>query len=144
MSTASSRVLISCLTQDFNRRRQTQSKASLWWKTPDWKNNNNHQRTSNASHRLKAAAVSVVQQQVAPWLQQEKKNRKREEELGDWLTFPVHAVAVGLEAAAPTASGACDEHGEPPGEHPHSRPMGTGHRAERRRPAGSPVRLVRS
>lgn len=73
-------------------------------------------------------------------MQQEKKNRKREEELGDWLTFPVLVVAVGLEAAAPTASGACDELGEPPGGRPHSRPMGTVHRAERRCPVESPGR----
>lgn len=50
-----------------------------------------------ASHRLKAAAVSVVQQQGVPWSPQEKKNRKQEE-LGDWLTFPVHAVVVDPEA----------------------------------------------
>lgn len=95
-----------------------------------------------ASHRLKAAAVSVVRQQVAPWSQQEKKkNRRREEELDDWLTFPVRVVAVGHEAAALMASDACDERGEPPGGRPHSRPMGTGHRAERRCPVGSPKKI---
>ncbi len=105
-----------------------------------------NQRTSNASqgiasHRLKAAAVSVVWQQVAPLSQQEKKkNRKREEELDDWLTFPVHAVAVDPEAVALTASDACDEHGEPLGECPPFRPMETGHRAERRYLVGSPKR----
>lgn len=75
---------------------------------------------------------------MAPWSQQKKKNRKREEELDDWLTFPVHAVAVGHEAAAPTASAAYDEYGEPPDACPRSHPMGTGRRAERRHPAGSP------
>lgn len=77
-------------------------------------------------------------------MQQEKRNRKREEELGDWLTFPVHAVAVGLAAVAPTASGVCDERGEPPGGRPHFHPMGTGHRAERRHQAGSPERHLAS
>lgn len=129
-----------------------QSEASLRWKIPDWKNNNN-QRTSNASHRiaspgiasrqLKAAAVSFVRQQVALWSQQEKKkNRKREEELGDWLTFPVRAAAVCPVAAAPMVSDACDVHGELPGGRPHSRPMGTGHRAERQCPVGSPESLT--
>lgn len=111
--------------------------------------NNNNQRTSNASQqiasrRLKAAALSFVRQQVALWSQQEKKkNRKREEELGDWLTFPVRAAAVCPVAAAPMASGACGEHGELPGGCPHSRPMGTGHRAERRCPVGSPESLTK-
>lgn len=76
---------------------------------------------------------------MAPWSQEEKKkNRKREEELGDWLTFPVRVVVVGLEAGALMASGVCDEHGGPLGGRPRSRPMGRGHRAERRRPVGSP------
>lgn len=119
-----------------------QSEASLR-EAPDWKNNN--QRTSNASHgkasrQLRAAAVSVVQHQVAPWSQQKKKNRKREEELDDWLTFPVHVVVVGPEAAAPMVSDVCDECGEPPGECPRSHPMETGHRAEHQCPAGSPER----
>lgn len=60
------------------------------------------------------------------------------EELDDWLTFPVLSVAVGLGAAAPSVSCVCAECGEPPDEHPHSRPMETVHRVERRRPAGSP------
>ncbi len=146
-SVALPRILISCLT--FLRLQpKMQSEASLRWKTPDWKNNNN-QRTSNASHRIasrrpKAEAVSFVRQQVALWSQQEKKkNRKREEELGDWLTFPVRAAAVCPVAVAPMASGACDEHGEPPGGRPHSHPMGTGHRAERRCPVGSPESLTK-
>lgn len=81
---------------------------------------------------------------MAPWSQQEKKNRKREEELGDWLTFPVRAAAVDPAAAALTASDACDEHAEPLGECPPSRPMETGHRAERQCPVGSPERYLTS
>lgn len=91
-------------------------------------NNNNQTRPQGASRRLTAAAVSLVRQQVAPWSQRQKKNRKQAKELDDWLTFPVHAEAVGLGAAALTASRACDECDEPPGERPRSRPMGTGHR----------------
>lgn len=47
-------------------------------------------------------------------------------------------MVVGLEAAVQMAFGVCDEHGEPPGGHPRSRPMGKGHRAERPHRAGSP------
>lgn len=92
-----------------------------------------------ASHRLKAAAVSVVRQQGVPWSPQEKKNRKQEE-LGDWLTFPVHAVVVDPEAVVLLVSDACVECGVPPGGCPHFHPMGKGHTAERRCPVGSPER----
>lgn len=61
-----------------------------------------------------------------------------EEELGDWLTFPARVAAVGPEVAALTASGACGERIEPLGGRPHSRPMGTGRRAERQLLVGSP------
>lgn len=92
-------------------------------------------QSRRASRQL--TAVPEVRRQAAPRSQQEK-NGNREEELGDWLTFPAPAVAVGLEAAALMASGACDERGEPPGGHPHFRLTGRGRTAGRRRPAGSP------
>lgn len=113
-------------------------------KIQGWKNNHN-QITSNASHRmasqqLKAEAISIVRQQMAPWSMQEK-NRKQEE-LDDWLTFPVHAVAVDPEAVVLTVSCACDEYGEPPDGCPHFHPTGTANRAEPRYLAGSPERFI--
>lgn len=84
-----------------------------------------------------ATAVSMVRQQVAPWSQQDKEN-KQEEELGDWLTFPGRGVVAGREGAAPMVSCVYGAHGAPPGEHPHSHPMGRGHRVEHQCPAGSP------
>lgn len=65
-------------------------------------------------------------------------------ELDDWLTFPVHAEVVGHGAAVLMVSHARDEYDEPLGERPRSHPMGTGHRAECRLPAGSPAQQIES
>lgn len=101
-------------------------------------------RPQDASRRpAAAAAVSFVRQQVAPWSQQ-KKNRKQVKELDDWLTFPAHAEVVGHGAAALTATRSCHEYDEPLGERLRSHPTGTGRRAERRYPAGSPARPTES
>lgn len=77
---------------------------------------------------------------MAPWLVQEK-NRKQEE-LDDWLTFPVHAVAVDPEAVVLTVSCACGEYDERPDGCPRFHPTGTVNRAELRYLAGSPKRFV--
>lgn len=76
------------------------------------------------------------------WSPQEKKNRKQEE-LGDWLTFPVHAAAADPGAALLSVSDACVECGGRPGGCPRSRPAGRGRRAERRCPVGSPEGIMR-
>lgn len=121
-----------------------QSEVSLWMKIHGWKNNHN-QNTSNASHRmashqLNAEAISIVRQQMAPWSMQEK-NRKQEM-LDDWLTFPVHAVAVDPEAVVLMVSCACDEYAELPDGCPRFHPTGRANRAELRYLAGSPERCM--
>lgn len=121
-----------------------QSEVSLWRKIHGWKNNHN-QNTSKASHRmashqLNAEAISIVRQQMAPWSMQEK-NRKQEM-LDDWLTFPVHAVAVDLEAVVLMVSCACGECGELPDGCPRFHPTGRANRAELQYLAGSPKRFM--
>lgn len=77
---------------------------------------------------------------MAPWSMQEK-NRKQEE-LDDWLTFPVHAVAVDPEAVVLMVSCACDVYGELPDGCPRFHPTGTVNRAELQYLAGSPKRRI--
>lgn len=93
-----------------------------------------------ANHQLNAEAISIVRQQMAPWSMQEK-NRKQEE-LDDWLTFPVHAVAVDPEAVVLMVSCACDVYGELPDGCPRFHPTGTVNRAELQYLAGSPKRRI--
>lgn len=78
---------------------------------------------------------------MAPWSTQEK--NREQEELDDWLTFPVHAVAGDPAAAVLTVSCACDEYAELLGGCPRFHPAGTENRAERRCLAGSPKRFMK-